>query len=71
MIFKVFYQEDKTAAPIREYTQSMFIEAESESAVRQYMTDNKPYMIEYVEEVSEALLEYERAHNEDFKVEEI
>ncbi|EAK9719932.1 DUF1447 family protein, partial [Listeria monocytogenes] len=37
MIFKVFYQETLTETPVREKTQSLYVEAESEVKVRQLL----------------------------------
>lgn len=71
MIFKVFYQETRTEAPRRELTKSMFVKANSVMEVRGYISENKPYMIEHIEEISEALLEYEKENNPDFEVVEI
>lgn len=68
MIFKVNYQESKTDAPLRENTKSLYIEAESISDVRSKLTKNTPYNIEFIQELSEAHLEYEQETNPDFKV---
>lgn len=71
MIYKVFYQEDAGESPIRELTQSAFYEAESVSALREHLTNTQPYMIEYIEEVSDALLEYEKEKNPELEIETI
>ncbi|GAF14663.1 hypothetical protein JCM19046_978 [Bacillus sp. JCM 19046] len=66
MIFKVFYQEDFTQAPVRERTSSMYIEATSESDVRSKLaTEN--FNIEFITPVTGAYLGYEEAR-EDYKV---
>ncbi|MBZ6528242.1 DNA-dependent RNA polymerase auxiliary subunit epsilon family protein [Aerococcaceae bacterium DSM 111021] len=68
MIFKVFYQESKKEAPRREATHSMFVEANAISEVREYLTENTPYMIEHITEISGEFLEYEKEQNPDFEV---
>ncbi len=50
MIFKVFYQETLTETPVREKTQSLYVEAESEVKVRQLLKD-EPFHIEFVEKL--------------------
>ncbi|ECR3363218.1 DUF1447 family protein [Listeria monocytogenes] len=64
MIFKVFYQETITETPVREKTQSLYVEAESEVKVRQLLKD-EPFHIEFVEKISDAHLAYEK-ENPDF-----
>lgn len=68
MIFKVFYQESKKEAPRREDTKSLYVEADKVSEVREYLTNNTPYMIEHITELSGEFLEYEKEHNPDFEV---
>lgn len=68
MIFKVLYQESTTQVPRRENTQSIYIEAESRVEAIDKVTKNTPYNIEYVQELDEAHLEYERENNPDFEV---
>ena len=68
MIFKVMYQESRTAAPLREDTKSLYIEAASIPEAREQISNNTPYIIEYIEELSQAHLEYEQENNPDFKV---
>ncbi|EAE1598093.1 DNA-dependent RNA polymerase auxiliary subunit epsilon family protein [Listeria monocytogenes] len=64
MIFKVFYQETLTETPVREKTQSLYVEAESEVKVRQLLKE-EPFHIEFVEKISDAHLAYEK-ENPDF-----
>ncbi|MFB4210970.1 DNA-dependent RNA polymerase subunit epsilon [Shouchella sp. JSM 1781072] len=66
MIFKVFIQEDFSQAPVRERTESLYIEAESVSDVRAKLVD-EPYNIEYITPLTGSFLEYEQ-QREDFKV---
>lgn len=69
MIFKVLYQESQTEVPVRERTKSMFIEADSDRAARQKLSERK-LNIEYIHPLDEAQLAYEK-RSENFKVEEL
>jgi len=69
MIYKVYVQEKKNVVPVRERTKAIYIEANSEGEVRKKLADS-PYMIEYVQLLNEAHLEYEK-QSENFKVMEI
>lgn len=69
MIFKVYFQEDKTQVAVREKTKTIYLEANSERDVRTKLAD-RPYNIEFVTPVTGAFLEYEK-QNEDYKVLEI
>ncbi|MFZ4450311.1 DNA-dependent RNA polymerase subunit epsilon [Salibacterium aidingense] len=69
MIFKVYYQKDFNQIPVRENTDSLFIEAETEREVRQKLAD-KNYNIEFIQPVSEDHLKHEQK-KEDFKVENL
>ena len=62
MIFKVYYQETKVRNPKREDTKSLYIEGESEVAVRQQVEENTPYNIEYIQHLDEKHLAYEKEH---------
>lgn len=69
MIFKVLYQESPTEVPVRERTESLFLEAASEREARKKLADRK-INIEYIHPLDEAQLEYEK-RSEDFKVEDL
>ncbi|MCF3944737.1 DNA-dependent RNA polymerase subunit epsilon [Oceanobacillus alkalisoli] len=69
MIYKVLYQELADEAPVRERTQSLYIEAASVREVREKL-DDRNYNVEYIQELDEAHLEYEK-QSDDFKVENI
>ncbi|MCL7746296.1 DNA-dependent RNA polymerase subunit epsilon [Halalkalibacter alkaliphilus] len=69
MLFKVFYQKNFNQVPVREFTEAMFVEGESEADVRKKLADRN-FNIEFVTPVSGAYLEYEQ-QNENFKVETI
>ena len=66
MIYKVFYQEKADEVPVREKTDSLYIEGVSERDVRTKLKDQK-YNIEFVQPVDGAFLEYEK-QSENFKV---
>ncbi|WP_062048454.1 DNA-dependent RNA polymerase subunit epsilon [Bacillus sp. JCM 19034] len=67
MIFKVYYQDNFSEVPVREYTESLFIEAESEADVRIKLA-SRQYNIEFITPISGPYLEYEQ-QIEEFKVE--
>jgi DNA-dependent RNA polymerase auxiliary subunit epsilon len=69
MIFKVYYQESSHEVPVREKTNVLYIEGESERDVRQKLKE-RPINIEFVQPLTGAYLEYEQ-QSEDFKVLEI
>lgn len=68
MIYKVLYQENRDEAPHREATKALYIEAKSVIEARDYISKNKPYRVEFVQELSDAHLEYEKDNNPDFEV---
>lgn len=70
MVFKVYYQENLNNVPVREHTQSIYVEGESTRDVRDKIKDF-PYNIEYVEPVTGAYYEYEKKNNVDFNVLEL
>ncbi|UCZ51891.1 DNA-dependent RNA polymerase auxiliary subunit epsilon family protein [Bacillus shivajii] len=69
MIFKVYYQKTINEVPVREATNSMYIEAESVEETRKKLADRE-YNIEFITPVTGDYLEYERQH-EDFHVETV
>jgi DNA-dependent RNA polymerase auxiliary subunit epsilon len=69
MVFKVYFQENIKEVPVRENTKVLYLEGESVRDVRKKIAD-RGYNVEFVQEVSGALLEYER-QNEDYNVLEI
>lgn len=68
MIFKVMYQESKNQVPQRERTYSLYIEAEDKVDAIERISENTPYNIEFVQELNEAHLAYEKETNPDFKL---
>lgn len=69
MIFKVYYQTSISEVPVREKTESIYVEAESEEEVRKKLT-GRNYNIEFVTPLEGAALAYEQ-QNENFKLETI
>jgi DNA-dependent RNA polymerase auxiliary subunit epsilon len=69
MIFKVYFQDKKTEVPVRERTNTLYIEATTEGEVRSKLKD-RPYNIEFVSPLDGAYLEYEK-QSENYKVLEI
>ncbi|ADU30928.1 DNA-dependent RNA polymerase subunit epsilon [Evansella cellulosilytica] len=69
MIFKIFYQQDTYEAPVREKTEALYIEAESEEEVRKKLADRK-YNIEFITPLQGDSLDYEQ-QSEDFKLENV
>ncbi|MEG0383607.1 DNA-directed RNA polymerase subunit epsilon [Solibacillus cecembensis] len=60
MIYKVYYQENINAIPVRENTKTLYLEAASEREVRHYLKD-RTYNIELVQLLEGNYLEYEQA----------
>ncbi|EWH19872.1 DNA-dependent RNA polymerase subunit epsilon [Bacillus haynesii] len=69
MIYKVFYQASNDEVPVREKTDSIFVEAQSEREVRSKLKQYN-YNIEFIQQVEGAFLEYEE-QSENFKVLEL
>jgi len=66
MIYKVYYQENQIDVPVREKTQTLYVEAESVREVRK-MLEDRPFNIEYIQELDGAYLQYEK-NSENFKL---
>lgn len=71
MIFKATFQETKDQVPLRENTKSIFVQANSKAEARALLDAHTPYNIEFLQEMTDAHLEYERETNPDFKFLEI
>ncbi|WEY96048.1 RNA polymerase subunit omega 1 [Bacillus subtilis] len=69
MIYKVFYQEKADEVPVREKTDSLYIEGVSERDFRTKLKEKK-FNIEFITPVDGAFLEYEQ-QSENFKVLEL
>ncbi|MRG85563.1 DNA-dependent RNA polymerase subunit epsilon [Salinibacillus xinjiangensis] len=69
MIYKVLYQENPEEVPIRERTQALYVEAESEQMIRRKLSDRN-INIEHIVLLNENHLEYEK-RQENFEVEKL
>jgi len=69
MIYKVYYQDTPDEVPVREHTKSVYIEADSVREVRKKLIDRK-YNIEYIQELDEAHLNYEK-QSPEFELENV
>lgn len=69
LIYKVLYQTSELDNPRREFTHSLYMDAASSIEVRQAVEDNTDYNIEFIQELDEKHLEYEKK-SPDFKLTE-
>lgn len=69
MIYKVYYQETKKEVPVRERTNSLYVEANSEREVR-YKLKERNYNIEFIQTVEDEYLEFEQK-SEHFELENV
>ncbi|APU71588.1 UPF0356 protein [Companilactobacillus crustorum] len=69
MIYKVLYQTSELDNPRREFTHSLYMDAASSIEVRQAVEKNTDYDIEFIQELDEKHLEYEKK-SPDFKLTE-
>ncbi|TGB00166.1 DUF1447 family protein [Sporolactobacillus shoreae] len=69
MIFKVLYQQSRDEVPVRENTETLFLEADDIRNVRKKLTD-KPYNVEFIQPLTGKFLDYEKKSAE-FKLEKI
>ena len=67
MIYKIFYQETKDRSPRRETTRSLYLDIDASSELegriiaRELVEKNRPeYNVEYIELLSDKLLDYEK-----------
>lgn len=68
MIYKVYYQEDPTNTPRREKTKSLYAEAEGIPDLKEKITKKYNFSIEYVTELNDNELDYEKENNPDFEI---
>ena len=68
-IYKIFYQDDRAEVIVRENTQTIYVEGNSEEEVRKYLKDRN-YNIEFITKLEGAHLEYEQK-SPDYQVEHI
>ncbi|WP_102347096.1 DNA-dependent RNA polymerase subunit epsilon [Bacillus sp. Marseille-P3661] len=69
MIFKVFFQENKSEVPVREHTKTVYVEAESDREVRKKL-EERNINIELIQRLNDAHLEYEK-RSENFVLENV
>ncbi|WP_080874888.1 DNA-dependent RNA polymerase subunit epsilon [Oceanobacillus timonensis] len=69
MIFKVLYQASSKEVPVRERTESLYVEAASIREARSKLSDRN-INIEYIQVLDEAHLEYEKRTG-NFEVENV
>lgn len=67
-VFKVFYQHNKDEVIVRENTQTIYIEAQTEEQVRRYLKDRN-FNIEFITKLEGAHLDYEKETSDHFSVE--
>ena len=67
-VFKVFYQHNRDEVIVRENTQSLYVEAQTEEQVRRYLKDRN-FKIEVITKLGGAHLDYEKENSEHFNVE--
>lgn len=73
MIFKVFYQKDKSRAPRRETTQIMYLglDVQDENAGviagRELLAQNTAYVVEFIQALSDDAVAYDQ-ENGDFQI---
>lgn len=58
-VFKVFYQHNKDEVIVRENTQTIYVEGQTEEQVRRYLKDRN-FNIEFITKLEGAHLEYEK-----------
>ncbi|GGL45082.1 DNA-dependent RNA polymerase subunit epsilon [Sporolactobacillus putidus] len=69
MVFKVLYQKLKEEVPVRENTETLYLEANDVRDVRKKLAE-RPYNVEFIQPLSGKFLEYEKKSAE-FKLEKI
>jgi len=70
LIYKVLYQTSELDNPRREFTHSLYMYAASSIEVRQAVEQKTNYEIEFIQELDEKHLEYEKK-NPEFKLTEL
>jgi DNA-dependent RNA polymerase auxiliary subunit epsilon len=69
MIYKVLYQPSREEVPLREQTETLYLEASDVRNVRQKLAD-KPYNVEFIQPMTGKFLDYEKKSAE-FKLEKL
>ncbi|MCL2113169.1 DNA-directed RNA polymerase subunit epsilon [Lactococcus protaetiae] len=66
MIFKVFYQKDKSRSPRRETTETLYLDIDVDNIsdgiiiARELLAKNTEYHIEFIDGLSDEAVEYEK-----------
>lgn len=66
MIFKVFYQKDKTRSPRRETTEILYLDIDVDNAsdgiitARELLAKNTPYHVEFIDQLTDEAVNYEK-----------
>lgn len=66
MIFKVFYQKDKTRSPRRETTESLYLDLDVDNErdgiiqARELLAKNTAYHVEFIDALSDETVAYEK-----------
>ncbi|CAM3048262.1 DNA-dependent RNA polymerase subunit epsilon [Sporolactobacillus spathodeae] len=69
MIYKVLYQQSRKEMPVRENTETLYLEATDVRDVRKKLAD-KPYNVEFIQPLSGKFLDYEK-QSAKFKLEKL
>lgn len=69
MIYKVLFQPNKIENPVRERTQSIYVNADSAVQARAMVEEKTDYNIELIQELTGDFLDYEQK-SDDFKITE-
>ncbi|WP_100487560.1 DNA-dependent RNA polymerase subunit epsilon [Sporolactobacillus pectinivorans] len=69
MVFKVLFQKSRDEVPVRENTETLYLEATDIRDVRKKLGD-RPYNVEFIQPLTGKFLEYEKKSAE-FKLEKI
>lgn len=67
-VFKVFFQKTKEEVIVREHTQTIYVEGQTEEQVRRYLKARN-FNIEFITKLEGAHLEYEK-QSDHFNVEQ-
>lgn len=67
-VFKVFYQHNSEEVIVRENTQTIYVEGQTEEQVRRYLK-TRNFNIEFITKLEGAHLEYEK-QSDHFNVEQ-
>ncbi|MFT8361782.1 MAG: DNA-directed RNA polymerase subunit epsilon [Sporolactobacillus sp.] len=69
MIYKVLYQPSRKEVPVRENTNTLYLEATDVRDARKKLAE-KPYNVEFIQPLSGKFLDYEKK-SDKFKLEKL